>query len=99
MPHTRNIYLKEVSLGEAQTRLREALVAAARWAPLASEEIPIDEALDRVTAAPIWAQLSSPHYHACAMDGYAVRAGDTSGASDAQPVRLRLGEDAAPVDT
>ena len=99
MQHTRNIYLKEISLEEAQTRLREALIAAARWAPLASEEIPIDEALERVTAEPIWAQLSSPHYHACAMDGYAVRAAETSGASDAQPVRLRLGEDAAPVDT
>ena len=33
------------------------------------------------------------------MDGYAVRAGDTYGASDTTPLRLRVGQSAHPVDT
>src|SRR5690606_20616186 len=41
------------------------------------------------------ARLSAPHYHAAAMDGYAVRAADTAAASDAAPVRLRLGSSTA----
>jgi putative molybdopterin biosynthesis protein len=45
------------------------------------------------------ARLSSPHYHAAAMDGVAVRAVDTAGASETSPGRLRLGENAFPVDT
>src|SRR5262249_56453648 len=32
---------------------------------------------------------SSPHYHGAAMDGIAVRAEDTFGASEVRPVRLR----------
>jgi len=99
MLHTRNIYLQEVALDEARQLLRRALEEAGRWQPLAGEEAPLDAALGRVTAGPVWARLSSPHYHACAMDGYALRAADTIGASDAHPVRLRVGERAAPVDT
>ncbi len=96
---TRTIYLQEVSLVEAEERLRQALQAVGRWGPLEAEVLPLEEALGRVTAAPVWAKLSSPHYHACAMDGYALRAADTRGASDAHPVRLRVGEQAEPVDT
>ncbi|MEA3396077.1 MAG: molybdopterin-binding protein, partial [Chloroflexota bacterium] len=99
MLHTRNIYLQEVALDEARQRLRQALQEAGRWQPLAGEAVPLDAALGRVTAGPVWARLSSPHYHACAMDGYALRAADTTGASDAHPVRLQVGERAAPVDT
>ena len=99
MLHTRNIYLQEVALDEARQLLRRALEKAGRWQPLAGEEAPLDAALGRVTAGPVWARLSSPHYHACAMDGYALRAADTIGASDAHPARLQVGERAAPVDT
>ncbi len=99
MLHTRDVYLQEVSLDAAWTRFREALQAAGRWRPVASEEIPLEAAWGRVTAGPIWARLSSPHYHACAMDGYALRAADTIGCSAAHPVRLRIGEQIVPVDT
>lgn len=100
MLHTRNIYLAEVSLDEAQARLRAALETAGRWAPFPGEELPLEEALGRVTAAPIWARLSSPHYHACAVDGYALRAADTAGASEAHPLRLWVAEGICePVDT
>ena len=52
-----------------------------------------------MTAAPVWAKLSSPHYHAAAMDGVAVRAEDTQGASEATPIRLTIGHQATWVDT
>ena len=100
MLHTRNVYLKEVSLDEAQNCLQDALKVACRWDPFPGEMVPLDAALGRVTAEPIWAKISSPHYHACAMDGYALRAVDTAGASDANPVYLRVGEGGVePVDT
>lgn len=50
----------------------------------------LDQAAGRVTAAAVWARLSAPHYHASAMDGYAVRARETAAAAEARPVRLAL---------
>ena len=50
--------------------------------------VPVGEALGRVTAEPVWARLSSPDYDAAAMDGIAVRAGDTFGASESTPLVL-----------
>jgi putative molybdopterin biosynthesis protein len=44
--------------------------------------MPIDDALDRVTAGPVLAKISAPHYHAAAMDGICVRAEDTFGATE-----------------
>ena len=46
------------------------------------------EALGRVTAGAVWASRSSPAYDAAAMDGIAVRAADTLGASDTSPLLL-----------
>jgi putative molybdopterin biosynthesis protein len=48
-------------------------------------EVPLGEALGRVTAAPVWALRSSPAYDAAAMDGIAVRAADTLGAMESVP--------------
>jgi putative molybdopterin biosynthesis protein len=48
---------------------------------------------------PVWARISSPHYHAAAMDGFAVRAETTRGATETSPLRLKLGEQAFAVDT
>ncbi len=95
----RNIYLEDIPLDEAQARLRAALEAVGKWAPLPGERVALDDALGRVTAEPVWARISSPHYHAAAMDGYAVRAADTRGATETRPVRLRVPEQAAPVNT
>jgi len=52
-----------------------------------------------VLAKPIWAMLSSPHYHAAAMAGYAVRSEATCAAAPASPVDLAIGRQAAYVDT
>lgn len=80
----RRRYLSKTSLSEA-VRLAESLVAA----PVPAETVPAAEALGRVTAAPVFARRSSPHYHGAAMDGIAVRAEDTFGASEVRPVTLR----------
>jgi len=67
-------YLEDIPLAEAQARWWEALAAAGLAGPLPGEWVALDEAAGRVTAGPVWARVSSPHYHASAMDGYAVRA-------------------------
>ncbi|MFC6890631.1 gephyrin-like molybdotransferase Glp [Halorubrum trueperi] len=54
-----------------------------------SETVPIDGADDRVVAEPIDAPTPVPSYDRAAMDGYAVRAEDTFGASDRSPAVLR----------
>ena len=88
-----SVYLHDIPLSQAQARLREALQDAALWRVLAVESIPLDEnALGRVTAEPVWASMSSPHYHASAMDGFAVIADETNGAQPSSPVVLALGE-------
>ncbi|MCL2433977.1 MAG: molybdopterin-binding protein, partial [Clostridia bacterium] len=56
--------------------------------PLKTEVIKVAEACGRTTASACTARLSSPHYNACAMDGIAVRAADTFGASELSPVAL-----------
>ncbi len=75
-----SIYLHDIPLSQAQARLQDALEQAGLWQMLGVEEIPLDEkALGRVLAEPVWARLSSPHYHASAMDGFALRAQSTTG--------------------
>jgi len=64
-----------------------------------SERIPVARGLGRVTAAPVLAQLSSPHFHTAAMDGFAVRAESTFGASPDRPLVLALNREAWPVNT
>lgn len=96
---TRNVYLEDIPLDEAWQRFIDALQTIERWQTIESEELPIDRALGRVTAEPIWANVSSPAYHSGAMDGYAVRAEDTSGALETQPLLLKIGSQAMYVDT
>lgn len=85
---SKKIYLDDIPLSEAWARFSAAMQAADKWQPLEGEDVPLDQALGRVTAQPIFAKISAPHYHASAMDGYAVRAEDTAQASDNHPVTL-----------
>ena len=96
-----SIYLQDIPLPQAKSRLAEALQAAGISGILGVEDIPLDEhALGRVLAQPIWASISSPHYHASAMDGYAVRSESTITATPASPVDLVIGsQQAGYVDT
>jgi putative molybdopterin biosynthesis protein len=92
-------YLQDVPLEQAQERFRLALAAAGLDGAFPAETIPVEAGLGRVAAGPIWARLSSPHYHAAAMDGYAVLSAATHGASDRAPIELLVGEQAWYVDT
>jgi putative molybdopterin biosynthesis protein len=47
----------------------------------------------------VWAKISSPHYHASAMDGFAVRSIDTEGADSTAPVILTIPTQAMYIDT
>src|SRR6266545_556703 len=95
----RSFYLTDIPLDEAYQRFWDALDGVGGGGRLPGEDVPVAEALGRVTAAPVWAKISSPHYHASAMDGVAVRAAETVGASETSPMRLRLETQAIWVDT
>lgn len=95
----RDVYLEEQPWEEALEKYLAHLEAVGALKPGPAEMVPVEEALGRVTAAPVYARLSSPHYHAAAMDGYAVKASLTFGASETSPVRLAVGSEAVMVDT
>ncbi len=93
MSKNRKFYLEDIPLDEAWRRFIAAMESSGLWKALPGEDLPLEEALGRVTAVPVWATLSSPGYHASAMDGYAVRSVDTLGATETAPKRLRIGPD------
>ena len=97
--HTHSPYLEDIPLGEALARWWSALAEAGAGRAAAGRASALDEAAGRITAEPVWARISSPHYHAAAMDGYAVRAEETRGASETHPGRLVVGQQAFYVDT
>lgn len=94
----RNVYLEDLPMADALARLEAALRRVGRWEPLPAETVPLRQAVGRVTAAPVWAGRSSPHYHAAAMDGYAVNAADTREATETRPIILTEAQ-AHPVNT
>ncbi len=97
--HRDTPYLHDIPLSEAQERWWQGLRAAGALPLMPGERVPLWAAAGRVTAVPVWARLSEPHYHASAVDGYAVRAEDTVGATETTPKRLRIGDQAVYVDT
>jgi putative molybdopterin biosynthesis protein len=62
------------------------------------ERLGLEAAVGRVTAEAVWARRSSPDYDTAAMDGIAVRAAATVGASPTTPLQLD-GGDFVTVDT
>jgi putative molybdopterin biosynthesis protein len=98
MTTARDVFLHDIPLDDARARFAAAL-AAAPPAPERIERVALTDALDRVTARTVFARLSSPHYHACAMDGIAVASAATRGARATAPLELHLERDAFVVDT
>ncbi|MGN0982435.1 MAG: molybdopterin biosynthesis protein [Candidatus Limivicinus sp.] len=80
-------YLTNVPLEQAK-RDYLALLVEQGYAPR-TQVIPVQQACGRVTAQPVYAHICAPHYAASAMDGVAVAAGDTFGATETTPVTLR----------
>jgi putative molybdopterin biosynthesis protein len=93
----RTVFLHDVPLERARARF-EAAIAEAGERELSVETLALRDALDRVTARPVIARVSSPHYHACAMDGIAVVAARTAGARETAPLELSA-QEAPVVDT
>lgn len=58
--------------------------------PLGRETVPLAQALGRVTASRIVAEIDVPAFDRASVDGFALRADDTAGASDRAPRRLAL---------
>lgn len=91
----RTLYLKKKPLEEAKA-IASTLASLIQ---LGTETIPVPQALDRVTAEPVFAKISSPPYLCAAMDGVAVKAELTYGATEESPRILILGREAFLVNT
>ena len=74
-----------LSVEEARRGVIDAIAG-----PVETETIATSDGLGRVLAAPVVAAVSLPPWDNSAMDGYAVRAADTAGASEEAPVRLTV---------
>jgi putative molybdopterin biosynthesis protein len=85
-------FLEILDRDEAEARWR----AAIETAPVAAEEVPLEQALGRVLAEDVRAEVDVPGFDRSNMDGFAVRAADTFGATEEQPVRLRLNAESIP---
>src|SRR6202040_509433 len=71
------------------TEARQCLAAGVR--PIArTERVALVEAAGRVAAAEVAATIDVPPFARSAMDGYAVVAADTRGATRGAPIRLRI---------
>src|SRR5215510_12084167 len=79
-------FLDVIDRDEAERRFRAALDLR----PLPAEEIALADALGRVLAADVVAPLDVPGFDRSNVDGFAVRAEDTFGASEDRPRALRL---------
>ncbi|GAB6137758.1 molybdopterin biosynthesis protein [Halanaerobaculum tunisiense] len=91
---SRNIYLDNVSVEEALTKWHDKLEIDPK-----KETVDIRAARQRIIAEPVYANHSAPHYHASAMDGIAVKAEETAGASETNPIKLDQGSNYQFVDT
>jgi len=81
-------FIRDVPAARALEAWQAARDAAGCPERLPAITVPVTEAAGLVTAAPVWATRSSPPFDAAGMDGIAIRAADTLGASETSPVYL-----------
>lgn len=74
-------FFKVVSPGEARQVVRE-------FSPLPAEEVPSFDAVGRILAEDVSSPVDLPEFARSTMDGYALRAADSFGASDSIPAYL-----------
>jgi putative molybdopterin biosynthesis protein len=82
-------FLDVIDRDEAERRFRAALDPR----PLAAEDAALAYALGRVLAADVVAPLDVPGFDRSNVDGFAVRAEDTFGASEDEPCTLHLNDE------
>lgn len=85
-------FLDVLDRDEAERRWRAAIDVA----PGREECVALEDALGRVLARDVRADVDVPGFDRSNMDGFAVRAADTFGASEEEPVRLRLNAETIP---
>jgi putative molybdopterin biosynthesis protein len=91
-------FIRDRPAAEALAAWLEACAETGCPARVPAQRVGLEAAIGRVTAEAVWARGSSPAYDAAAMDGIAVRAADTVGASPTSPLLLDAGQFAT-VDT
>jgi len=69
---------------------QEALRLLLAVESVGTEPVPTIKARARVLAEDLYSAVDLPHFHRAAMDGYAVKAKDTFGASQSLPAYLKL---------
>jgi len=79
-------FLEVVAAEQARRRFEAAIDRS----PLDAQSLPLAAALSRVLAADVIAPVDAPPFDRSNVDGFAVRAADTAGASDGAPKRLTL---------
>jgi putative molybdopterin biosynthesis protein len=79
-------FLEVVDRDEATARFHRHL----RLLPLGTETVLLSEALNRVLARQVIAEVDVPGFDRASVDGFAVRADDTAGASERRPKALLL---------
>jgi putative molybdopterin biosynthesis protein len=79
-------FLEVVSPEEAGARFEQHLDLK----PLPAQSVPLAEALGRVLAHDVSAPIDAPPFDRSNVDGFAMRAADTIGASDGSPRRFSL---------
>lgn len=80
---------EKVSFFKVKTS-EEALEILKGFSPCGEEDIPLGEALNRVLSKEIIAPEDLPEFSRTTMDGYAVRAKDTFGATESLPALLEI---------
>src|SRR5690242_21465480 len=85
-------FIRDVPAAQALDAWRAACEAAGCPDRLPAVTVPVAEAGGLVTATPVWAIRSSPPFDAAGMDGIAVTAADTVGASETRPAWLAGGD-------
>ncbi|MCX7794168.1 MAG: molybdopterin biosynthesis protein [Thermodesulfovibrionales bacterium] len=95
------IYRINLSFSEAKELWLRALrdKVLNHLCPLTEEKIETIHSKGRITSRPVRAKISSPFFHASAVDGYALRFTDTVTASERTPVYLQINKDCLRVDT
>jgi putative molybdopterin biosynthesis protein len=92
----RNVYLNMKPLEEARQILFDHFPGTGT---IPAETVSPPDAVGRVLAEPVVAAVSSPNFHAAAMDGVAVKAEETFGASETRPRELAVGTQARFLNT
>ena len=79
-------FLEVVAADEARRRFEACIDRS----PLGPESLSLGATLSRVLAADVVAPVDAPPFDRANVDGFALRAADTMGASDSAPKRLKL---------